>query len=42
MALMKKTSHIVVAILVIAAGIYVYHMVANHQGQSMVPHFGSK
>lgn len=32
----KKLIHIVLAVLVIAAGIYVYHMVAAHKGQSIL------
>lgn len=37
-----KLGHIVFLILALMGGIYVLHMVCNHQGQSIIPtNFGS-
>jgi hypothetical protein len=34
--------HLVCVVVVVVAAVYVYHMLCNHQGQSLMPNLGTK
>jgi hypothetical protein len=37
-----KSTHCVVLVLAVLGALYVAHMLTSHQGQAMIPSFGTK